>query len=310
MSGVYEVIIVGTGPAGLTVALYAARANLKPLVFEGIQPGGQLTITTEVENYPGFPEGILGPELMNKFRAQAQRFGAICLNETVSKADFSVKPFKIMADGKTYLGETVIIATGASAKSLGLASEKKLMGYGVSSCAVCDGFFFKDKDLIVVGGGDSAMEESTFLTKFARKVSVVHRRDKLRASKIMQEKAFKNPKIDFIWNSEVVDIIGERQSGVKGVVLKNLVTGKTMEKPIQGVFLAIGHTPNSESFRGQIETDKLGYIMTKNGTTATNIPGVFACGDVVDHRYRQAVTAAGTGCMAALDCEKYLEGLH
>lgn len=309
MSEVYEVIIVGTGPAGLTAALYAARANLKPLVFEGVQPGGQLTITTEVENYPGFPEGILGPELMNKFREQAQRFGAVSLNETVSKADFSSKPFKLTADGKTYLGETVIIATGASAKTLGLDSEKKLMGYGVSSCAVCDGFFFKDKDLVVVGGGDSAMEESTFLTKFADKVSVVHRKDKFRASKIMQEKAFKNPKIDFIWNSVVIDIIGERQSGVKGVVLKNLVTGKTVEKPIQGVFLAIGHIPNSEPFRGQIETDDMGYIITKNGTTATNIPGVFACGDVVDRKYRQAVTAAGTGCMAALDCEKYLEEL-
>ncbi|HKZ22727.1 MAG TPA: thioredoxin-disulfide reductase [candidate division Zixibacteria bacterium] len=309
MSEIYEVIIVGTGPAGLTAALYAARANLKPLVFEGIQPGGQLTITTEVENYPGFPEGILGPEMMNKFRTQAQRFGAVCLNETVSKADFSSKPFKLTADGKTYLGKTVIIASGASAKTLGLDSERKLMGYGVSSCAVCDGFFFKDKDLVVVGGGDSAMEESTFLTKFANKVSVVHRKDKLRASKIMQEKAFKNPKIDFIWNSVVVDIIGERQSGVKGVVLKNLVTGKTMEKPYQGVFLAIGHNPNSEPFRRQIETDDIGYIITKNGTTATNIPGVFACGDVVDHRYRQAVTAAGTGCMAAMDCEKYLEEL-
>jgi len=309
MADVRKVIIIGSGVAGLTAALYSARANLKPVVLEGIQPGGQLTITTDVENYPGFPEGILGPELMNKFREQAQRFGAVCLNQTVSKADFSVKPFKIMADGKTYLGEAVIIATGAGAKSLGLESEKKLMGYGVSSCAVCDGFFFKDKDLIVVGGGDSAMEESTFLTKFARKVSVVHRKDKLRASKIMQEKAFKNPKIDFIWNSEVVDIIGERESGVKGAVLKNLETGKTFEKPCQGVFLAIGHTPNSEPFRGQIETDTIGYIITTNGTTATNIPGVFACGDVVDHRYRQAVTAAGTGCMAAMDCEKYLEEL-
>lgn len=310
MSEAHKVIIIGSGGAGLTAALYSARANLKPIILEGIQPGGQLTITTEVENYPGFPEGILGPELMNKFREQAKRFGAVCLNEIVSKTDFSVKPFKIMADGKTYLGETVIIATGASAKTLGLESEKKLMGYGVSSCAVCDGFFFKDKDLIVVGGGDSAMEESTFLTKFARKIIVVHRRDKLRASKIMQEKAFKNPKIDFIWNSEVTDIIGEKESGVKGVILKNLETGKTIEKPCQGLFLAIGHNPNSEPFRGQVETDKLGYIITKNGTTATNVPGVFACGDVVDHRYRQAVTAAGTGCMAALDCEKYLEGLH
>ncbi len=309
MPEIYKLIIVGTGPAGLTAALYAARANLKPLVFEGIQPGGQLTITTEVENYPGFPVGILGPELMNKFREQAQRFGAECLNETVNQANFSTGPFQVMADGKTYLAETVIIATGASAKTLGLESETKLMGYGVSACAVCDGFFFKDKDLIVVGGGDSAMEESTFLTKFARKVTVVHRRDKLRASKIMQEKAFKNPKIDFIWNSTVLEIIGEKEQGVKAVRLKNMITQEISEKPYQGVFLAIGHNPNSEPFRGQIETDDLGYIITKNGTTATSVPGVFACGDVVDRRYRQAVTAAGMGCMAAMDCEKYLENL-
>src|SRR5574341_91919 len=310
MPQTHKLIIVGTGPAGLTAALYAARANLKPLVFEGVQPGGQLTITTEVENYPGFPEGILGPELMNKFREQAQRFGAVCLNETVSKADFSAKPFQIMADNKTYLAETVIIATGASAKTLGLESEKKLMGYGVSACATCDGFFFKDKEVIVVGGGDTAVEESTFLTKFARKVTVVHRRDKLRASKIMQEKAFKNPKIDFIWNSTVEEIIGEREKGVKAVRLKNVRTGEITEKKCDGLFVAIGHEPNSEPFRGQIETDDLGYIIAKNGTTATSIPGVFACGDVVDRRYRQAVTAAGMGCMAAMDCEKYLENLH
>ena len=309
MSEIYKLIIIGSGPAGLTAALYAARANLNPLVLEGAQPGGQLMTTTEVENYPGFPEGLLGPEMMEKFRQQAKRFGASTLFETVAKVDFARKPFTIWADGEIYQSQTVIIATGASAKTLGLQAEKKLMGYGMSACAVCDGFFFKGKDLIVVGGGDSAMEESTFLTKFANKVTVVHRRDRLRASKIMQERALKNPKIDFIWNSTLVDVIGERETGVKAVKIKNVFTQEVTEKPAGGVFYAIGHSPNTEVFKGQIEMDEIGYIIAKNGTTATSLEGVFAAGDVVDHRYRQAVTAAGMGCMAALDAERYLESL-
>lgn len=309
MSEIYKLIIIGSGPAGLTAALYAARANLNPLVLEGAQPGGQLMTTTEVENYPGFPEGLLGPEMMEKFRQQAKRFGASTLFKTVAKVDFARKPFTIWADGEIYQSQTVIIATGASAKTLGLQAEKKLMGYGMSACAVCDGFFFKGKDLIVVGGGDSAMEESTFLTKFANKVTVVHRRDRLRASKIMQERALKNPKIDFIWNSTLVDVIGERETGVKAVKIKNVFTQEVTEKPAGGVFYAIGHSPNTEVFKGQIEMDEIGYIITKNGTTATSLEGVFAAGDAVDHRYRQAVTAAGMGCMAALDAERYLESL-
>lgn len=309
MSEIYKLIIIGSGPAGLTAALYAARANLNPLVLEGAQPGGQLMTTTEVENYPGFPEGLLGPEMMEKFRQQAKRFGASTLFETVAKVDFARKPFTIWADGEIYQSQTVIIATGASAKTLGLQAEKKLMGYGMSACAVCDGFFFKGKDLIVVGGGDSAMEESTFLTKFANKVTVVHRRDRFRASKIMQERALKNPKIDFIWNSTLVDVIGERETGVKAVKIKNVFTQEVTEKPAGGVFYAIGHSPNTEVFKGQIEMDEIGYIITKNGTTATSLEGVFAAGDAVDHRYRQAVTAAGMGCMAALDAERYLESL-
>src|SRR4030067_76371 len=284
MSEVHRVIIIGSGPAGFTAALYAARANLNPVLFEGAQPGGQLMTTTEVENYPGFPDGLLGPEMVEKFRQQAKRFGAVNLLKNVDGVDFSKKPFTVWADGQEYKSLSVIIATGASAKTLGLEAEK---------------------NLIVVGGGDSAMEESIFLTKFANKVTVVHRRDRLRASKIMQDRAMKNPKIDFIWNSTLVDVVGEREKGVKAVKLLNVFNKEVTERPAGGVFYAIGHSPNSEVFRGQIEMDQIGYILTKNGTTATNIEGVFAAGDVVDKRYRQAVTAAGMGCMAALDAEKY-----
>ena len=275
----YKVIIIGSGAAGLTAALYAARANLRPLVFEGNQPGGQLTITTEVENYPGFPEGILGPELMDIFRKQAQRFGAVCVFKDVTRVDFSARPFKIYSDESLYLGDTVIIATGATAKLLGLDSEKEYMGYGVSACATCDGFFFKGQEVLVVGGGDTAMEESTYLTKFASKVTVVHRRDQLRASKIMQDRAFKNPKIGFVWNSVVEEILGERRNGKKivtGARLKNLKTSETTDMQCDGVFLAIGHQPNTAIFKGQIELDARGYIVTKQGPTATNVLGVFA----------------------------------
>jgi len=309
MSEIHKVIIIGSGPAGFTAALYASRANLNPLLFEGAEPGGQLMTTTDVENYPGFPEGLLGPDMMQKFREQAQKFGTTILLKTVSKVDFSKPPFKLWADGREYQSESVIIATGASAKTLGLEAEKRLMGYGMSACAVCDGFFFKGKEIIVIGGGDSAMEEATFLTKFASRVTVVHRRDKLRASKIMQERARKNPKIDFIWDSTLIDVSGDREGGVKSVKLKNLKSDKIEEKPAGGVFYAIGHDPNTEPFKESIELDKAGYIITKNGTTATSVEGVFAGGDVVDRRYRQAVTAAGMGCMAAMDAEKYLESL-
>ncbi|NOT22332.1 MAG: thioredoxin-disulfide reductase [Nitrospiraceae bacterium] len=304
-----NVVIIGSGPAGLTAAVYAARANLSPLLIEGWQSGGQLTTTTEVENYPGFAKGIMGPELMKEMRSQAERFGTEFLTGEVTAANFTQRPFTITVDAEqTIHAKTVIIATGAAAIQIGVKNEARLTGHGVSTCATCDGFFFKGKELIVVGGGDSAMEEATFLTKFATKVSIVHRRDKLRASKIMQDRAVKNEKISFVWNSVVEDIFGT--DIVTGVRLKNLVTGKVTELPCAGVFVAIGHRPNTSLFSSQIDMDAKGYIRTIEGT-ATNVPGVFAAGDVQDSTYRQAVTAAGSGCMAAIDAERFLEsGSH
>jgi len=305
-----KVIIIGSGPAGLTAALYTARANLNPLVFEGSQPGGQLTITTDVENYPGFPEGIMGPELMDKFRDQATRFGAECHFKHVTKVNFSEPPYKVWVADECYTAETIIIATGASAKMLGLKSESELMGYGVSACATCDGYFFKDKKVIVVGGGDSAMEEAIYLTKFASEVLIVHRRDEFRASKIMVERALNNLKIKVAWNTVLADILGTQKKGVHSVMLKDTQNDKTREEACDGVFMAIGHIPNTDLFVEALDADQAGYIFTKNGSTATNLDGVFACGDVQDNVYRQAVTAAGSGCMAAIDAEKYLENLH
>jgi thioredoxin reductase (NADPH) len=308
-----EVVILGSGPAGLTAAIYASRANLKPLVVEGPQPGGQLMITTDVENYPGFAKAIMGPELMEQFHEQAKRFGTEFLQEWVSKADLSKRPFTLETDGHVISAETLIIASGASAKWLGIPGEAPVPqgfgGAGVSACATCDGFFFKNKPLVVVGGGDTAMEEATFLTKFATKVTVIHRRDTLRASKIMQEKAFKNPKIDFIWDTAVEEILGAPDSGVNGVRLRNLKTGDSRVFPSEGVFIAIGHRPNTELFIGQLEMDDIGYIKTRGRSTVTSVPGVFACGDAQDSVYRQAVTAAGTGCMAAMDAERFLESM-
>lgn len=300
-----NVVIIGSGPAGLTAAIYTARANLSPLLIEGWQSGGQLTTTTEVENYPGFAKGIMGPELMKDMRVQAERFGAEFLTGDVSAVNFKNRPFTLTIDGeRTVETQTAIVATGASAIPIGVPNEKRLTGHGVSTCATCDGFFFRGKELVVVGGGDSAMEEATFLTKFATKVSIVHRRDKLRASKIMQERAMKNEKIAFVWNSVVEDILGSDL--VTGVRLKNVVTGKTTDLACAGVFVAIGHRPNTALFTGQLDMDEKGYIRTPKGTT-TSVPGIFAAGDVQDSTYRQAITAAGTGCMAAIDAERFLE---
>jgi thioredoxin reductase (NADPH) len=306
-SDVRQVIIVGSGPAGLTAAIYTGRANLSPLMVAGSQPGGQLTLTTEVENYPGFEHGIMGPELMDVMRRQAQRFGTEIVDDDAIGMDLSHRPFSVKTAERTYFGQTLIVTTGASAKMLGLESERKLLGRGVSTCATCDGFFFKGQDLLVVGGGDSAMEEATFLTKFANKVSVVHRRDSLRASKIMQERARRNEKIDWVWNSTIDEIHDVAKGKVTGARLRDLKTGKLTEVAVGGVFVAIGHTPNTQLVAGQLELDPGGYIVTRPGSARTSIPGVFAGGDVADHVYRQAVTAAGTGCMAAIEAERFLE---
>jgi thioredoxin reductase (NADPH) len=304
-----EVVIIGSGPAGLTAALYSARANLKPLLIEGLEAGGQLMLTTMVDNWPGFRDGIMGPDLMGEMRAQAERFGTDVIQGNVTRVNLQSRPFAItMQDGRTVTAAAVIIATGASARWLEIGSDRKLSGHGVSTCATCDGYFFKGKPIAVVGGGDSAMEEAIYLTKFASKVTVIHRRDTLRASKIMQDKAFANPKIEFVWDSEVVDVNDLEKGEVTAVVVQNLKTGVRRQIPLDGVFIAIGHVPNTSLFKGQIDLDANGYIVTHGGTR-TNVPGVFAAGDVQDHVYRQAVTAAGSGCMAAIDAERYLEGL-
>ncbi len=310
---IHNVIIIGSGPAGLTAALYTARANLNPIVFEGLQPGGQLTITTEVENYPGFEHGIMGPVLMDVMRKQAQRFGADCHFKIVDKVDFTSQPFKVFVDKDIYKAKSVIIATGASARLLGLPSESHFMGYGVSACATCDGFFFKDQRIVVIGGGDTAMEEANYLTKFGKEVAIIHRRDEFRASKIMLDRAKKNPKIKLITDTVLEEVLGKEENGKKfvtGALLKNVKTGETFIHECEGIFLGIGHKPNTEIFKGIIDMEDTGYLITKKSSTETNIPGVFACGDCQDHVYRQAVTAAGSGCMAAIDTERYLEQLE
>lgn len=306
---VHDVIILGSGPAGLTAAVYAARANLSPLLIDGSQPGGQLTLTTDVENFPGFPKGIMGPQLIQDMRAQAERFGTQFLQGHVSKVDLQVRPFRLTVDGEVTLEtQTLIISTGASANLLGLPSESRLMGHGVSTCATCDGFFFRGKEIAVIGGGDSAVEEATFLTKFASKVTLIHRRDKLRASKIMQDRAMNNEKIAFQWNSIPEEILGD--DVVTGIRVRNVQTNQAEDLPLSGVFVAIGHTPNTSLFTGDIDMDEQGYIRTQPNRSTTNVPGVFAAGDVQDSHYRQAITAAGSGCMAAIDAERYLEASH
>jgi thioredoxin reductase (NADPH) len=310
MAPTRKVVIIGSGPAGYTAAIYAARANLSPMMFTGIQPGGQLMLTTLVENYPGFVDGIDGPPLMETFKAQAARFGTEMIADDVTEVDFRSRPFKIKADEVFVEADTVIIATGATAKLIGLPNEAKLMGRGVSTCATCDGFFFKDQNIMVVGGGDSAMEEANYLSRLGRQVQVVHRRDALRASKIMQERALKNPKIEFIWDTGVEDVLDPAKGKVTAVRLKNLKTGARSEMPVDGLFIAIGHLPNTALFKGQIDLHPNEYIKVTPGTTETSVPGVFAAGDVADFTYRQAVTAAGTGCMAALEAERYLEAHH
>ncbi len=305
-----KILIIGSGPAGHTAALYAARADLKPIVLEGHEPGGQLTTTTEVENFPGFPKGIMGPELMQNMKQQAARFGTEYVSTTVTKVDLSKRPFRVTTEkGQEYLTETLVISTGASAKYLGLPKERELIGRGVSACATCDGFFYRDKIVHVVGGGDTAMEEANFLTKFAKHVYVIHRRDTLRASKTMQQRAFDNPKISFLWNTGVSEILAN-ESGVTGIIIENLETGEKTERATDGFFLAIGHTPNTSFLGGQIEVDSHGFIKTRAPHPDTNIPGVFACGDVQDSYYRQAISAAGSGCMAAMRAERFLEDQH